>query len=103
MPEYFEAQYYSSSFASIFVNTKSANKTFLNYVVTYRYFLIEQSGNYASWKVALKFSALNCFEMHVVRERSLLLYSGNNNLPNLDFLAKAILRNQVHTWCKMCS
>lgn len=29
---------------------------------------MEQSGTYANWQVALKFSALNCIEMHEVRE-----------------------------------
>ena len=58
-----------------FVNTKfkPANNyiRLQNFIGSDRYTLIEQSGTYANWQVALKFNALNCFEMHVVRESAL--------------------------------
>ena len=37
-------------------------------VGTDQYSLIEQSGDNANWQVVLTFSALNYFEMHIVRE-----------------------------------
>ena len=42
-----------SSFASNFVNTKPATKSFQRSVETDRYTLIEQSGNDPNWQIAV--------------------------------------------------
>ena len=64
------------------MNTTPANKTFQNSIAKDQYTLIEQSGN-AKWDVASKCSAINCFEMHVVRETGVYTGTGNSNLMNL--------------------
>ena len=57
-----------------------ANKGFQKSIGTDRYNLIEQSDKYVNWQVVLKFSALNCFEMHVVREIGLSSHSDDSKL-----------------------
>ena len=47
---------------AFFVNTKPANKAFQNFTKTDWCTLIEQSGNYTNWQVALKFITLYCLK-----------------------------------------
>ena len=54
------------------MNTKPATKSYQRSVETDRYTLIEQSGNYPNWQVALKYWEIGSFSD-----------SGNRNLMNL--------------------
>ena len=82
----------------MFVNTKPANmqKFSKKAYPTVQYTLIKQSGNYANWQVALKFSAFNCLEMGVVREKGFSSDSGNMEHnwgileKNLEHCSKAV-------------
>ena len=65
--------------------SESKSEFFKDRWETDQYTLIEHSGNYSKRQVVLNFSALNCFEMHVVH--GLSSHLGNSDIMNLYYTA----------------